>query len=649
MKHHFHVRQIGKLLANSMIRYKNKWTAAGLALVLGAGSIGVSFLYQPAANTAAPDRETEAEETTAATTAAAQSEAESKSEWVPVLDELNLAHYFPEGEEDETDITKSLAGHVFHELMTRDANWSGSLYSYSDVTPVDMVAKLGIPRERILGKYNPEDAVHQKENPSTWTIGSFRNVKIQAVDGDGHTVSPYSSVPQIMSMANVYTYYHNPQDSDAFLSYAKALWEASHSYTMSISSVYYCSGCVGENAKELEKEALMEEAEAEKENPNLELPYEEISGNDDADAGQPAEISTETQASVITAGQLTAEKKAKEESRAESIAAETETAPAVLESTSAVITVPSKQKLASPSNAEASIAIQDEEAQTGSNAEQTIVDESAETMAETVSGQENSQNTDISKNSAEPSHAKAGLSCPGHVDLTITMKIGGLTEASGLFALDVAGNDESLYTEDGWQGWTEENRQAVIQLASEDWYQKYGLSVSSISTGTPLSAEEIEAYLEELPDGISETRKELLRFALNSVGKVPYYWGGKPSAPNYEGNHFGTLMSPDVDGRTLKGLDCSGWISWVYWSVTGNHLPYEGTSGLAALGRRIGREDLQPGDILIRTGADAHVVMFLGWTSDGRIRCVHETSGSINNVTVGTRNAGWPYYRSLID
>ncbi len=112
------------------------------------------------------------------------------------------------------DITKSLAGHVFHELMTRDANWSSALYSYSDVTPADMAAKLGISRERILGKYNPEDKSHQKENPSTWTIGSFRNVRIQAVDGDGHAVSPYSNVPQIMSMANVYTYYHNPQDSD---------------------------------------------------------------------------------------------------------------------------------------------------------------------------------------------------------------------------------------------------------------------------------------------------------------------------------------------------------------------------------------------------------------------------------------------------
>ena len=48
MKRHLHSEQIGKLLMDSMIRYKNKWAAAGMALVLGAGSIGISFLYHPA-------------------------------------------------------------------------------------------------------------------------------------------------------------------------------------------------------------------------------------------------------------------------------------------------------------------------------------------------------------------------------------------------------------------------------------------------------------------------------------------------------------------------------------------------------------------------------------------------------------------------
>lgn len=640
MKQSSNFKRVMKRLVDSMVRYKSKLAAAGMALLLGAGSSGISFLYQPAQKAAVPTQtqDPDTEETSVAATTAAPTEAETESGWVPTLDELNLAHYFPDGG-DESDITKSLAGHVFHELMTRDANWSSSLYSYSDVTPADMAAKLGISREHILGKYNPEDSSHQKENPSTWTIGSFRNVKIQAVDGDGNAISPYSNVPQIMSMANVYTYYHNPQDSDAFLSYAKALWEASHSYTMSISNIYYCSGCIGKNAEELEQKALLEEAEAEKENPNLEHSYEEVSG--DGSTGS-SDADSQAQASVITAGLSKAEKKAKEASIAESIAAETESTESIPESTSSVITAPSKQKAASPSNAESTpVAL-------SSSGESQAVSESSEPETSAETEPESEETSEAATSTAEDERSSS-LSCPGHVDLTITMKIGGLMESASLFALDAAGNDESRYIENGWQGWTEENRLAAIALAAEDWYQKYGLSVSSISTGIPLTAEEIEEYLKELPSDLSETRKELLRFALNSVGKVPYYWGGKPAAKNYEGNHFGTLVNPDEDGRTLRGLDCSGWISWVYWSVTGVHLPYEGTSGLAALGKRISREELQPGDILIRTGADAHVVMFLGWTADGRIRCVHETSGSVNNVTVGTRNAGWPYYRRLID
>ena len=175
-----------QLLTDSMIRYQSE---------MGCRRNGPRFLWEPEAS-AFPFciilqrkplcRSRKSKETTEAAVIEAPTEAETESVWIPTLDELNLAHYFPEGEED-SDITKSLAGHVFHELMTRDANWSSALYSYSDVTPADMAAKLGISRERILGKYNPEDESHQKENPSTWTIGSFRNVKIQAVDGDGHS------------------------------------------------------------------------------------------------------------------------------------------------------------------------------------------------------------------------------------------------------------------------------------------------------------------------------------------------------------------------------------------------------------------------------------------------------------------------------
>lgn len=64
---------------------------------------------------------------------------------------------------------------------------------------------------------------------------------------------------------------------------------------------------------------------------------------------------------------------------------------------------------------------------------------------------------------------------------------------------------------------------------------------------------------------------------------------------------------------------------------------------------KIGRNELQPGDIVIRTGEGAHVIMFLGWTEDGRIRCIHESSAGVNNVTVSVRDANWPYYIRILD
>lgn len=84
-----------------------------------------------------------------------------------------------------------------------------------------------------------------------------------------------------------------------------------------------------------------------------------------------------------------------------------------------------------------------------------------------------------------------------------------------------------------------------------------------------LNSREIEQYMGLVPEDASQQRKDFVRYALTSVGKIPYYWGGKPSAPGYTGNSFGSLTVPDEDGRILKGLDCSGWINWVYWSVTG--------------------------------------------------------------------------------
>lgn len=237
--------------------------------------------------------------------------------------------------------------------------------------------------------------------------------------------------------------------------------------------------------------------------------------------------------------------------------------------------------------------------------------------------------------------------CTGHMDLSVVIRVAGLTEAGGLYALDETGN-ASGSSEEAWPGWNDETKAYVTSLEEKDWMAEYGLEVEGTIWRNPLTSADLDYYMNLAGQDLSAERKRIIYCALTSVGKIPYYWGGKPSARGYEGNGFGTVVSPDVDGRFFKGLDCSGWISWVYWSATGKRLEGESTSRMISCGTGITKEELQPGDICIRLGDMAHVVLFLGWTQDGQMLCVQETSGNINNVEVGIVTPDWPYYRRLV-
>ena len=248
--------------------------------------------------------------------------------------------------------------------------------------------------------------------------------------------------------------------------------------------------------------------------------------------------------------------------------------------------------------------------------------------------------------------------CPGHVDLYVKVTIYGFEDAKGLRTVALSADDQdeneatksldAALTRNGWNGWTEEQMGYVQKLISQDWFKTYGLSISTINPKQPLTEEEISKYLSSLPEDISDERKAVIKFALSSVGKIPYYWGGKASAASYEKNGFGRVIEADYKGRVLRGLDCSGWVQWVYWSAIGNRL--NGASSTATLigeGQKIKRSELQPGDIIVRVGADSHVVMFLQWAGNGNMIVIHENSGA-NNVSVSEVTANYPYYRKLI-
>ena len=224
--------------------------------------------------------------------------------------------------------------------------------------------------------------------------------------------------------------------------------------------------------------------------------------------------------------------------------------------------------------------------------------------------------------------------------------IKGTAEADSLFR--AADSLEAVKTS-GWTGWNTHTMNMTGVLLAQDWSQEYGLYTVDYPVKGLLNSREIEQYMGLVPEDASQQRKDFVRYALTSVGKIPYYWGGKPSAPGYTGNSFGSLTVPDEDGRILKGLDCSGWINWVYWSATGRGLGAQSTRTLLGSGTPVSRDELLPGDICIRFNPMAHVVIFLGWTAEGNMLCIQETTGNSNNVEVGTVTSDWESYRRILE
>lgn len=646
-------------------------------------------------------------------------EEESEAAFEPAPDKLNLAYYFPE-ESDTNNIINSYAGQVFQDLTVLDSQWLADLYELADVKPADMAVRLGRDAASMQGSYNPKDESQDPNNPQTWILSNWKKINVSFTDGDGKRITGFSNVKDILAMASVYTYYTDMLDSQLFSDYAHQLWENSHSYTLSMSEIYYCDGCLDKTDEEIamEEEAMESEAMSmlspgevminDEESPAADGTPLVEEGTSDAFSGVSSAgeemtsaasgmSSVEEEQALTPSGTSSAEEEqtpapsdmhsAGEEQAPASDGASSaggepisgqaasEDVPRIIQRASSGNPLPPAE--ASASQAAARTSSSDNPAETSTDTaglaepEDTTEPAVSAEPAETAGPEDAAESADtakpadaseislkasaslvsqdpdpsLEKGKEESSHAN----CPGHVDLNIRVKILGLSDKNGLYQADTLSSAENDTDGCTWEGWTDETKAYVDAISSQDWFADYGLSVSSLSLSDPLTDEEIQTYMDGLPAGLSQTRRDIIHFALSSVGRVPYYYGGKASAPGYEGNNFGALVSSDQQGRVLKGLDCSGWINWVYWSVTGKRLAGESTSSLILCGEKISRGDLQPGDIVVRTGTSAHVVMFLGWSADGRMNVIHESSASVNNVTLKTMDAAWPYYRKLTE
>lgn len=203
--------------------------------------------------------------------------------------------------------------------------------------------------------------------------------------------------------------------------------------------------------------------------------------------------------------------------------------------------------------------------------------------------------------------------------------------------------NQTIYTQ------LNQNLALVLNAETRETMEKvYGSLIGNDNgTVTTLSKEEIDKLLKNLPKDTSELRKNIIIQAVDAVGKIPYYWGGFATLPGYEGNDFGKIISPDENGRNRKGLDCSHFVDWVYWTVMGNNLGNTNTTGQIKMCKKISVSELQVGDLAFlmdKNGNTTHVGIYAGINENGENIWVHENAND-NNVAINTVSYWSGYYR----
>ena len=161
-----------------------------------------------------------------------------------------------------------------------------------------------------------------------------------------------------------------------------------------------------------------------------------------------------------------------------------------------------------------------------------------------------------------------------------------------------------------------------------------------------ISQEDAIELLENLPDDLDPERKNVVETAVQLVGRVSYFWGGKSLTLGWD-DRWGTPMEVTAAGSgstgTIRpfGLDCSGFVDWTFYNAT-NGSYYPGRGGGAATQHsyciNISWSDAQPGDLVFYP-ADVHVGIVGGRDADGNLLIVH-CSGGANGVVI-TGSAGF--------
>ena len=181
--------------------------------------------------------------------------------------------------------------------------------------------------------------------------------------------------------------------------------------------------------------------------------------------------------------------------------------------------------------------------------------------------------------------------------------------------------------------------------------EEWGILFSDLNISDPGAL----ALWERLPINLSNERRMVVQYALSLVGKINYFWGGKSLVLGWDAR-WGTPTvvsaagSPTTGTSRPYGMDCSGFVDWVFYNVSGGSYIIGQGGGCISQHNNcyaISWSEAQPGDLVFYPG-DSHIGIVGGWDEYGNIQIIHCASGSLNGVVItgksGFTSIARPYF-----
>ena len=211
----------------------------------------------------------------------------------------------------------------------------------------------------------------------------------------------------------------------------------------------------------------------------------------------------------------------------------------------------------------------------------------------------------------------------------------------------------------GDDGWTERNLYITItaktaeemkteyhfnrnQIAAlDELLEQRGLLLELLEDVYSVSGD-TAALIRSLPEDLSPEREAVVRTACSLVGKVNYFWGGKSLVIGWD-VRWGELRQVTAAGSSTTGtyrpygLDCSGFVDWVFYNQSGGSYVI-GHGGGATMQHSyctdISWAGAQPGDLVFYPD-NSHVGIVGGRDANGELLIIHCASGCNNVVVTG--------------